>query len=96
MRVKGIVLKHHADVALFGSDVGHGGIVKINFPFGRLFQAGNHRKGGAFSAAGGTEQTDHFPVGNHAVHIADCNGVFKLFGDMLHADFHERLSSNKS
>src|SRR5262249_45432674 len=42
VRIEGVVLKHHGDIAIFGGDIVHQTVTNVNFPCRDVFQPGHH------------------------------------------------------
>ena len=62
MGIEGITLEYHGDVPVLGLHIVDQLPVDIELTPGDLLQTGHHPQSGGFSAAGGTNQNDEFPV----------------------------------
>ena len=84
MRVQGVVLEDHRDVAVFRRDVVHQLAVDVQLAAGDLLQACDHAQGRGLAAAGRADQHDEFLVGDIQVERLDSDNA--LIGD-LQVDF---------
>jgi hypothetical protein len=71
VQIKGIVLKHHGNVAVLGRNVVNPFAVDKNVAGGNLLKAGHQAQRRGFTAAGRTDQYDKFLVINSQVGIFD-------------------------
>ena len=51
LRVQGVTLEHHGDVAVFGCNVVHAPVTDVEVTVGNLFEPGNHAQRGGFATA---------------------------------------------
>ena len=63
VRVKGVILENHCDIAILGGDVVHELAVDIQLSLSDLFQTCDHAQRGGLTAAGGADQNDEFLIG---------------------------------
>jgi hypothetical protein len=71
VRIQGVVLKHHGDVALGRLQLIDNFAANRNLAARDFFQARHHAQQGAFAAAGGAHDHDELTVGNLGVHAVD-------------------------
>ena len=71
VRVEGVVLEHHRDVAIFGRHVVHAAVSDEDVAFSRLLQPGKHAQGGRFAATGGADEHHELAVPNLEVEVID-------------------------
>ena len=84
MRIQSIVLEHHGDIAILGSNVVHQLIADIQLAVGNFFQAGDHAQGGGFSASGRADQNDKLFVFDVQREVADSGHITGIhFVDVL-------------
>ena len=69
MRIQGVVLENHGDVAVFRLDVVHFLSVDFQRTTGNILQACNHTKRRGLSASGRTYEDDEFLVSDFQVEI---------------------------
>ena len=62
MRVQGVVLEDHSDVAILRGNVIHNFAIDDQLAAGDLFQTRDHAKGSGFTASGRTNQYDELFV----------------------------------
>ena len=62
MRIKRIVLEHHCDVSVLGSDVVDKAVSDKKLTLGDLFKSRDHTQSGGFTASGRTDENDKFFV----------------------------------
>jgi hypothetical protein len=72
VRVQGVVLEDHRDVAVFRRDIRHIALTDEDVAVVDLFEAGEHAQGGGFSAAGRADQNEEFAIGDLEVEVVDC------------------------
>ena len=84
VRVQGVVLEDHRDVAVLGSHVVHQLAVDVQLAVGDLLESGDHAQRRGLAAAGGADQHDEFLVGDIQVERLDSDNA--LVGD-LEIDF---------
>ena len=77
VRIEGVVLKHHGDVAILRRDVVHDAFADPDLAVGDLFESGDHAESRGLTASGGTDEDHEFLVVD-----VDGNAV-----DGLHAAF---------
>jgi hypothetical protein len=63
VRVEGVILEDHGDVAVLGGDVVDALVADVDVAFGDFLEAGDHAEGGGFAAAGGADEDDELAVG---------------------------------
>ena len=82
--IKSVVLEHHGDVAILGSDVVHQFVADVQFAVGNFFQAGDHAQRSGFTAAGRSNQNDKLLVFDVQREVADRGHVAGVnFVDVL-------------
>ncbi len=93
MRIQGVVLEYHSDVAILRSDVVAQPAVNIQLALGDILQAGNHAQRGGLSAAGRADQNDKFLIGDLQIHIINRQNiaVIDLFQIFQHNLRHKLL-----
>ena len=75
VRIKGVALEDHRDVAILRRDVVDKLVVDIQFAAGDVLKAGHHAQRGGLSAARRTDENDEFLVFNLEVEIADGHNI---------------------
>ena len=70
VRIQGVVLENHGDVAILGSNVVDEFVADVELTVGDLFETSNHSQGGGFSAAGRTYENDKFLIFDVQAEIA--------------------------
>ncbi len=78
MGIQSVVLEHHGDIAILGSNIVHQLVADVQFAVADFFQTGNHAQGGGLTAARGADQNDKFLIFNFQVEIAyggDATGI---------------------
>jgi hypothetical protein len=71
VREQGVVLEHHADVALVRRHVVDGTPGQQDFARGRRFKTGEHHQAGGLAGAGRSEQGEEFAFANVQVEVFD-------------------------
>ena len=89
MGIKGVVLKHHGDIAVLGGDFVDPFPVDIDRPPSDFFQSRHHPEGGGLATARWADQNHEFPVLDFKVGVVDSH----FFGATLlpRIDFIEIL-----
>ena len=88
VRIKGVVLKYHADISLIRRKLCYILIIKINLSLGNRNNSAKHIKQSRFSAAGRTEQTNQMPVFKLCGKIAYRCGITKFLCYVIDSNFH--------
>jgi len=70
VRIQGVVLENHGDVAILGRYVVYELIADVEFAVGDLFKTRDHSQSGGFSAAGRTYENDKFLIFDVQAEIA--------------------------
>ena len=70
VRIQGVVLEYHGDVAILGSYVVNEFVADVKLAVGDLFKTSDHAQGGRFSAAGRTYENDEFLIFDVQAEIA--------------------------
>ena len=83
VRVQGVILEHHRDVAIFRLQSIHDASVDRDLSTADLFQAGEHAQGGRLAAAGGAHQNGERAVGEDDVDIVDDDGRAVLLAHLV-------------
>ena len=78
VRIEGVALKHHGDVAVLGQHVVDQFAVDIQFAFGDLLQAGDHAQRGGLAAARGADQHHEFLILDLQIKILDSSDVARI------------------
>jgi hypothetical protein len=87
LRVKGIVLEDHRDVAVLGRQVVHDLVADLDGPAGDVFQSGDNPQGGRFPAPGRADQDHELAVRDlqaEVVHRLDAAGKYLV--DLIEHD----------
>ncbi len=93
VRVEGVILKDHGDVAIAGGDIVHESIADVNFAAAGFFQTGDHAERGRFAATAGTDENDELAVGDLEIHITDgVEAVGVVLIEMFQEDVGHRSS----
>ena len=71
MRVEGVVLEDHSDVAILRGNVGDVLIADEDATTVDVLQAREHAQGGGLAAAGGADQDEEFAVGDVEAQLVD-------------------------
>jgi len=88
VRVQGVALEDHGDVAVLGRLVVDDLAPDAQLTRGDVLQAGDHVEGGGLAAAGGADEDDELPVGNVQIEVIDREGAIgKTLGKVLQHDF---------
>ena len=64
MRVQGVVLEDHGDIAILGWHVGDVAVADQDTAGVDFFEPGKHAKGGGLTAAGWANEDQEFAVGD--------------------------------
>ncbi|MNN56534.1 hypothetical protein D3C81_1714720 [compost metagenome] len=85
VRVQGVGLEHHCDVAVLRSYIIHQTVTDVQFAGSDFFQTGNHTKGGGLTAAGAANQYYEFFIFNIQMEVFNGRfGVSRIsFYDMV-------------
>ena len=75
VRVQGVVLEDHRDVAVFRGNVVDQTVTDVHLTAGDLLQTGDHTQGGGLAAAGRTDENDKFLVGDLKAEIGNSNNI---------------------
>ncbi len=74
VRIQGIVLEHHRDVAVLRLDVIDERLADVHLTFGDLFETGNHPQDGGLTATGRTHEDEELAILDVEVNITDGAG----------------------
>ena len=87
MRVEGVALEHHGDVALLGREVVDDLSADAQGALGDVLQARDHVQGGRLAAPGRADQDHELAVGDLEVHVPyGVGSVGITLGDSLEDD----------
>ena len=86
MRVEGVVLEDHRDVAVFGGHVVDHPLADADLAVGDLLQAGDHAQRGRLAAAGRADQHHELLVPDVQVQVVDGGDFVIPFEDVLEGD----------
>ena len=75
VRIQGVVLEHHGDVAVLGSHIVDQTVADIKLAAGDFLQTGHHAQRGGLAAAGRSDQHDELLVLNVQAEIADSGHI---------------------
>ena len=78
VRIQSVVLEHHGDVAVLGSDVVRQHVADVQLALADFFQASNHTQGGGLAAARGADQDDEFLVRNVQVEVGNSSDATRI------------------
>ena len=88
VRVQGVVLEDHGDVAVLGRDIVDDAFADADGAAGDLLQPGDHAQRRGLAAAGGADQHDEFPVGDVQVDGIDGFDAAGIdFADIVQFDY---------
>ena len=71
VRVQGVVLEHHRDVALSRRGVVHDPVADAQVPVGDVLEPGDHPQGRRLPAPGGADEHHELAVGHRQVELVD-------------------------
>ena len=69
VRIQGVVLKDHRDVAILGIDVGDVAVADPDHPGIQRFQSGHHPQRRRLAASGWPDQNDELAIADHKVEV---------------------------
>ena len=78
VRVEGVELEHHRDVALGRRQVVDQGVPDVDVTGGLALQAGHGAQGGGLAAAGGAEHDEELAVADGQVDVLDRHGAVRV------------------
>ena len=78
MRIQSVVLEHHGDVAVLGSDVVRQHVAYVQLALADFFQTGDHTQGGGLAATGRSDQDDKFLVLNVQVEVGNSSDATRV------------------
>ena len=70
VRIQGVVLEYHGDIAILGSNVVNEFVANVEFAVRNFFKTSNHAQGGGLSAAGRANENDKFLIFDVQAEIA--------------------------
>ena len=95
MGIERVILEHDAHPAVFGGDVGHVVLIKINPAIGGLQKAADQVQHRRFAAAGRAQQAHQLAVGHFEGEVVDGDDVRLVLGpvgeflrQVIQGDFH--------
>ena len=89
MRIKGITLEHHGDIAITGIDVGYFALVNRDRPLGRFLKPSDQAQCRRFATSGGTEKRQKFTLRNIEINAPDGQcAIPELFNQLLDGNSH--------
>src|SRR5690349_9159657 len=71
VRVEGVVLEDHGDVAIFGRHIIDAPLPNVEIPAGDLLQSRDHAQDRRFAAAGGADEDEKFVIADMQVQVLD-------------------------
>jgi len=83
VRVEGVVLENHRDVAVLGRHVGHHAVADQDVAAGDFLQPREAAQRRRLPAAGGTYQHQELAIGDVQVQVVDGRDPVEAFGDMV-------------
>ena len=95
VRVEGVILKDHRDVAVLGRDAVDDALANANRPRGDVLEPRDHPQRRALAAAGGADEHDEFAVADLKADVIDGLHVARVdLAHVLEDDFrHDRLAA---
>ena len=69
VRIQGVVLEHHRDVAILRGDVVDQTVADVEFALADFLQTRDHAQGGGLTTAGRTDKDDKFLILNFKIKI---------------------------
>ena len=88
VRVQGVALEDHADVAVFRLHLIDNAIAEADDAVGRLVNAGQGQQRGRLAAAGGPEESHELAVFDVQRQILDADHIAELLGEIVNRDSH--------
>ena len=88
VRVEGVALEDHADVAVFGRDLVDDTVVEADLPGGRLVDTGNHEERGRLAAAGRAEEGNELSALDVEGDVVGAGYIAPAFGQVVQFDAH--------
>src|SRR5207237_6864095 len=86
VRIEGIALEHHADVAVARLQHGHVALIKEDVAGVGHLQPGDHAQGGRLATAGGAEKTGHLAVGHGQAEVLNHLNAPETLADGAESD----------
>ncbi|MNC08429.1 hypothetical protein D3C75_560130 [compost metagenome] len=85
MRIQGVGLEYHRDIAVFRCNVVDYTIANVHFTFGDFFQTSDHTQGSGFTTTGRSNQYEEFLIFNIKIDVDYCCfiGTRVFFENML-------------
>jgi hypothetical protein len=93
VRVEGVVLEHHGDVAVLGRHVVDDAVADLEDPIGDLLEARDHAQGGRLAAARRADEDHELLVRDGQVEVPDRRHVAETLVDALQHDLSHCGSS---
>src|SRR5207244_643338 len=83
VRVEGVVLEHHRDVAVFRGDVVDDALADHDVAAGLLFQPGEHPERRGLAAAGWSDEHEELAVAHGDVQVVHRGDLAEFLGDVV-------------
>jgi hypothetical protein len=96
VRVEGVALEHHGDVAILGSDVVDYGVPDREGPMGHVFETSHHTQGGGLPAPRWTQEDQELTIGDLQVEVVDGGDVPEGLADAVKRNLGHRCSTSRA
>jgi len=93
VRVEGVVLEDHGNVAVLGGQVVHEALADVDLPRRDLLEAGDHPEGGGLPAPRRADEDHELLVPDVEVHVLDRVHLIELLVQILQHDLCHRQAS---
>ena len=86
VRVEGVALEHHRDVAILGRHIVDDPLADSQRPGSDLFQAGDHPQAGGLAAAGRPDENHELRVADVEIEVVNGDDVAEALAYVLEGD----------